>query len=102
VISTMQAVPGVAYVDVDLLTAIPEKIADSGTRRPLTPQEITEYVNKLVKEREGEQGKPDAKKKHPVSVIPVGLAEIDKGTVRPAQLAILSPNVPDTLILNRI
>lgn len=102
VISTMQAVPGVAYVDIDLLAAIPEKIADSGTRRLLTPQEITGFVNKLVKEREGEQDQPDAKKKHPVSRIVVGLAQIDQGTVRPAQLAILSPNVPDTLILNRI
>jgi hypothetical protein len=68
----------------------------------LTPAEITKYVADLVAEREGEQNKPDAQKKHPVSRIAVGLAEIDQGTVRPAQLATLSPNVPDTLILNRI
>jgi hypothetical protein len=92
----------VIYVDVDLLAAIPEKIADNGTRRLLTPQEITRYVNRMIQQREKEQGQPDAKKKHPVSRITVGLAEIEKGTVRPAQLAVLSPNVPDTLILNRI
>jgi hypothetical protein len=102
VISTMQGVPGVEYVDVDLLAAIPEKIADNGTRRLLTPEEITAYVAALVAERASEQNKPDMQKKHPVSRIDVGLAEMDQGTVRPAQLALLSPTVSDTLILNRI
>ncbi len=102
VISTMQAVPGVEYVDVDLLAAIPEKIADNGTRRLLTPAEITDYVAKLAAAPEGQLGKLRAQKQQPVSRISVGLAEREAGTVRPAQLAILSANVPDTLILNRI
>jgi predicted phage baseplate assembly protein len=102
VISTMQAVPGVEYVDVDLLAAIPEKIADNGTRRLLTPAEITDYVARLVAAPEGQPRKLRAQKQQPVSRIAVGLAEREAGTVRPAQLAILSANVPDTLILNRI
>ncbi|MFL5807541.1 MAG: putative baseplate assembly protein [Roseiflexaceae bacterium] len=102
VISTIQAVPGVAYVDIDLLAAIPEKKADGGTRRLLTPEEITESINKLLTERADEQGQPDAQKVHPVSRITVGLAGIEDDTLRPAQLAILSPTVPDTLIVNRI
>jgi len=102
VISTIQAVPGVAYVDIDLLAAIPEKKADGGTGRLLTPEEITESINKLLTERADEQGRPDAQKVHPVSRITVGLAGIEDDTLRPAQLAILSPAVPDTLIVNRI
>lgn len=102
VISAIQAVPGVAHVDVDLLTAVPEKKAEAGTRRLLTPDEITQVINQLLQERQSEQAKPDVQKKHPQSRIPVGLADHEDGTLRPAQLAILSPNVPDTLILNRI
>ena len=102
VIGTIQAVPGVAYVDVDLLAAIPEKKADGGTRRLLTPDEITKMINDLLKIRLSEQGLPDTSKTQPPTRIQVGLAAIDDGTIQPAQLAIFSPNVPDTLILNRI
>lgn len=102
VIGAMQAVAGVAYVDVDLLAAIPEKKADAGTRRLLTPDEITKSINDLLQKRESEQGLPDTEKSQPPSRIPVGPAAVDDGTVRPARLAILSPNVPDTLILNQI
>ena len=102
VIGSMQAVPGVAYVDVDLLGAIPEKKADAGTRRLLTPDEITQLINDLLQKRLSEQGLPDTNKTQPPTRIPVSLAVVDDGTIQPAQLAIFSPNVPDTLILNRI
>ena len=47
VICTIQAVAGVAYVDVDLLAGIDEKTLDSGAKTPrlCTPEEISEQVN---------------------------------------------------------
>ena len=102
VISAMQVVPGVAYVDVDLLAAIPEKKADGGTRRLLTPDEITKLINDLLQKPQSEQRLPDARKTQPPTRITVGLASVDGDTIQPAQLAIFSPNVPDTLILNRV
>ena len=102
VVGAMQAVPGVAYVDCDLLATIPEKKADGESRRLLTPDEITALISDLLQKRKSEQGLPDAKKSQPPTRIPVGPAGVDDGTVQPARLAILSPNVPDTLILNQI
>jgi hypothetical protein len=106
VISVMQAVPGVAYVDVDLFTAIPEKKTDkgSGKRRLLTPDEITRTIgvrlNIPLEERK--QGMPYPKQTQPQTKITVYPTGEEADTIRPAQLAILSPTVPDTLILNQI
>jgi Baseplate J-like protein len=102
VISLMQAVPGVAYVDVDLFCAISEKKAVGGRRLLLTPDEITQSITDLLEERQSEQELPDVKKSQPSTRIPVGLASVDDDTIRPARLAIFSPDVPDTLILNQI
>ncbi len=95
-IATMQAVPGVAYVDVDIFGGIPEKKAE-GTlpkRRLLTPREITQAVQKMVSPSGNDPPQPQ-------EYIPVTLAGYTQGTWHPAQLAFLSPLVPDTLILNR-
>ena len=101
--SIIQGVPGVAYVDVDLLATIPEMKADGSKRRLLTPDEITQQIKDVLAEREAEQAGPDIRKKHPRSRIAVGpAAPDDGGTLRPARLAILSRAVPDTLILNQI
>ena len=100
--SIIQGVPGVAYVDVDLLAEIPEKRVDGSTRRLLTPEENTQQINELLAEREAERAKPDIRKKHPQPRITVGPAASDGGTLRPARLAILSRAVPGTLTLNRI
>ncbi len=102
IISTMQAVPGVAYVDIDLFGAIHEKKADQGVRRLLTPDEITRSIGDLLRKREQEQGLPDAEKSQPATRIAVGPAMVDDGTIQPARLAIFSPDLPDTLILNRV
>ena len=93
VISVMQAVPGVAYVDVDTLRGIPEKILDKGTgqRRLLTPAEIAGHVTEPLTDAQGEV-------KEPLSRLVVNLADKDS----PAQLAFLTPDVPETLILNQI
>lgn len=115
-IAVMQATPGVAYVDVDIFGAIPEKTADpeTKTRRLLTPKEITEFVQTMLDPSYGQQ--PETSRSAPpppawLSQLPAGRQPLDRvianlagpedGTLRPAQLAIFSSLVPDTLILNR-
>lgn len=95
-LSVMQAVQGVAYVDVDAFGGIPEKqfIAGKG-RQLLTPDEIAALVNKFVTEQ---QNRPETR-------ITVNLADFEqeaKSFIHPAQLAFLTPEVPATLILNQI
>lgn len=90
VISVMQNVRGVEYVDVDAFGGIPEKEADiQGRRHLLTPSRISEEVQKIV-----EQGA--------VHRILVNLADLQGKSLLPAQLAFLTPDVPETLILNQI
>ena len=90
VISAMQAVAGVAYVDVDALGGVAER-NDDGTVR--TPNELTDAAQDIVT-----AGKPEQR-------VRVNLPELPRtsdGIIRPAQLAYLVPEVPDTLILNLI
>jgi hypothetical protein len=98
VIATMQAVRGVAYVDVDLLGGIPEKMEDVRNNRPirrlLTPMEIAEEAQKYLEMRE--QGAPPRRR------LQVNLAEVKNGIMQPAQLSYLSPHVADTLVINQI
>jgi hypothetical protein len=125
VISVMQAVRGVAYVDVDRFGGIPEKIRENGGRRLLTPDEISKAVLCLptvwshddMESWCRQQTSPDSecveymnckkygnteKTKGVRSRIRVNLAGLEGGVIRPAQLAFLTPDVPETLILNRI
>ena len=100
VLSVMQAVRGVAYADVDLLRGIPEKVVDSlhpGQRRLVTPGEIADIVSLPLLEEDGQTFI-----KEPVPRILVNLAAYEGGTIRPAQLAFLTPDVPATLVLNQI
>lgn len=87
VVSAIQAVRGVDYVDVDVFGGIPEKISDQGTRRLQTPDEILAAVKQL---------------KEPAPRVAVELAGFDNGVIHPAQLAYLTAEVPATLILNQI
>ncbi|MGY6275060.1 putative baseplate assembly protein [Methylomonas sp. MgM2] len=97
VISVMQAVPGVAYVDVDLLRGIPEKLVDDlGERRLITPSEVAGLVSQTLTD-ENNNGI-----KEPLARIPVNLADWEHKSLRPAQIAFLTPDVPATLILNQI
>jgi hypothetical protein len=111
VISVMQKVRGVAYVDVDTFGGIPEKIKENDERRLLTPDEIAEAVECLSMESPGDTGDKcnkygNAENREGVRQrLRVNLAELENGengAIRPAQLAFLSPEVPATLILNRI
>jgi predicted phage baseplate assembly protein len=94
VISVMQAVRGVAYVDIDAFGGIPEKKMDAGERRLLTPEEISQEVQRLVTEAQVSR--------RPKPRLTVNLADPEEGTIRPAQLAFLTRDIPATLILNQI
>jgi hypothetical protein len=99
VISVIQSVPGVLYVDVNAFGGIPEKKpVDSGgmetfgnIRRFLTPGEISDEVSKIIQTSTGVPSR-----------LVVNHAAFENNIVRPSQLAFLSPDVPSTLILNRI
>ncbi|TQV82475.1 putative baseplate assembly protein [Exilibacterium tricleocarpae] len=100
VISVVQAVRGVDYVDVDTFGGVPEKkasaIGESGVveRRLLSPDEIAETVQAIIAESEA--------RRRPNPSLSVNLAALENGVMRPAQLAFLAPDVPETLILNQI
>ena len=129
VLSVMQAVRGVAYVDVDIFGGIPEKIIDNDERRLLTPDEITESVDCFSTQWSqddmeswcesmgfpGYEGYEECEKyracksygnveqtKGVRQRLKVNLAALEGSVIRPAQLAFLTPDVPDTLILNQI
>ena len=101
VISVIQNVRGVAYVDVDVLRGIPERIPDAqnpGQRRLLTPAEIAERVGGPLRDENGDI----RDLKEPLMRVTVNLANREAGAILPAQLAFLTPDVPETLILNQI
>ena len=103
VISAIQGVRGVAFVDVDAFGAIPEKVTGAdGTRRLVTQSAVTTAVALALhpgqfktRLRAGLAGNlpPD------VIAFPGGN---DRGVLRPAELAIFTPAVVDTLILNQL
>ena len=103
IIRIIQMVPGVAYVDVDVFGGIPEKKVETSSegneqitiRRLLTPQEIADEVKKLLNESKSDPYQPQKRR------LGVNVADVEGGVIHPAQLALLSPQVPDTLILNR-
>jgi len=65
----------------------------TGQRRLLTPTEIAEYATGSLKDAQGKTVPTE-----PLPRLVVNLADKDF----PAQLAFLTPDVPETLILNQI
>jgi len=122
VISVMQSVRGVAYIDVNAFGGVPEKqpltkdeiniLTNWGKlplvdrRRFLTPDEIAEEVAKIVKRIQNlTEDQIKALRKSREIRVPQRLAvnlPVQEKFIRPAQLAFLSPDVPATLILNQI
>jgi predicted phage baseplate assembly protein len=89
VIAAIQAVPGVAFVDLDTFGGIPEQVVDPGpppAARLITQPEIAARIEALA-------AAP------PARWVRAECARFEGGILRPAQLALLSPGVPDTLIL---
>jgi len=86
-ISAMQSVEGVAFVDVDAFGGVAEKNADGTVR---TPAELLTDAQTIVN-----RGEPNQR-------VRVNLPDFIGDEIRAAQLAYLSPDVQDTLILNLI
>jgi len=98
VIACIQAVPGVAYVDLDTLDAASEQ----DVLAFLAQDQNKDLIAFLKSQREsrGEPGEVQPRKR-----VVVHLAHSDGRdgrAIAPAQLAFLSPEVPDTLILKEI
>ncbi len=96
VLSAIQAVRGVDYVDLDVFGAIRATVPDSGAesgRRLLTPKEIAHEIAGIVS---------TASSKGVAPRIVANLAEFAGTGMRAAQIAVLTPEVPGTLILNQI
>ncbi|GAA0764128.1 putative baseplate assembly protein [Ideonella azotifigens] len=103
VISAIQGVRGVAYVDVDTFGSVPEKVAGSdGTRRLVTQSEVTSAVARALHPDQSNTQRLAGLAGHlPPDVIAFPGGN-DRGVLRPAELAIFTPAVADTLILNQL
>jgi predicted phage baseplate assembly protein len=106
VIAAIQATEGVEYVDVDAFGGVPEKQgADDGTRELLTLDEISAAVQRIVSGSQAQN--PDASKMPAFGSVPpphvnVNVADFENKGLRPAQLALFTAAVPDTIVLNQL
>jgi predicted phage baseplate assembly protein len=96
VLSVMQDVRGVAYVDIDAFGGVTEKTFDDATKTRVLrgPDEITDAVKAIINRTVGGRFTDDR-----VAAFPGGA---DHGVIRPAELVIFTPAVADTLILNQL
>jgi len=88
IVGVMQAVPGVDYVDVDAFGGLPETLLTASTD---VGAAVAEQIEAIAQHQ-------------PPACLPVEASRYQKQPrgIRPAQLAYLSAEVPETLILNRI
>jgi hypothetical protein len=85
VVSVMHTVPGVAYVDVELFDSVAE--ADA--------QDLGRLAEKLA-------ALAQASPPTPAPRVPVALDRVEAGVFRPAQVACLRAELPETLILEEL
>lgn len=105
IISAIQNTEGVEYVDVDAFGGVPEKQAQpDGTRQLLSLDQIATAVQQIVNPRQTSILRKNALRVEsvPAARVDVNLADFENGVLRPAQLAMFTDAVPDTLILNQI
>jgi len=101
VTAAMHEVRGVSWVDIDVFASIPEKRIVDGVRRLITQDEIAARMTGVLQATAAERGTVAAGRRSPPDVLafPGGL---DRGVLRPAELAIFTPEVPDCLVLNQV
>jgi len=101
IISAIQGVRGVAYVDVDAFGAVPEKVTGAdGTRRLVTQGAVTTAASRALHlDQSNTQRRTGLAGNLPPDVIAFPGGN-DRGVLRPAELAIFLPAVADALILN--
>lgn len=85
VITAIQSIEGVDYVEVDVFDSIPEAIS-------AMPGALEEKLKTLA----------DAAGQAPAPRISIKMARTEGGVIKPAQIAYLTPVVPDTLILKEL
>lgn len=85
VITAIQSIEGVDYVDVDVFDSIPETIS-------AIPGALEGKLKNLA----------GAATQAPPPRISIKMARIEGGAIKPAQIAYLTPVVPDTLILKEL
>ncbi len=91
IIAAIQSVDGVVYVDIVGFGGIPEmEAAADGTRVLLTLDELADAAQRIACARQIPRA------------VTANLAGFENGGIRPAQLAIFTADVPDTIILNQI
>jgi predicted phage baseplate assembly protein len=93
-VNVIQAVEGVAMVDLELFGAIPTMTtASDGTRRPLTPGESEGKIQEIIAmtRKDGVARKVDAR-----------LARRDGAKVLPAELVMLSSDLTSSLMINQV
>ena len=103
VIAAIQSVRGVSWVDVDHFGGIPETFLDPSQnhKRVLVTQDvITETVRIITGAQHSTFNSKPADM--PAQRVDAGGAALEGAAIRPARLAMFSPAVPDTLILNQI
>ena len=89
VLAVIQATPGVAYVDLDTFGSIPTVEGTAAERSPLGPVRIAEEIDRVMK-----AGAAPRESAAP--------ARIEAGGILAAELLLLAPDIPDTLILNEL
>lgn len=98
VISTIQQVPGVDYVDVDILDSVSEEEA----KHPkILDQKLEQLASLGTQLGEKQPLQPRQHIQVDLANVGLGIGDRDK-RICPAQLAILSPEVADTLILKEL
>lgn len=115
-LSAIQNVPGVAYVDINAFGGVPERSAgDDGSRVLATQQDISRQIQYIVHPESQAQlliaryvRTPQGLRlvvpppPGPSEFVYAGAGGVENGGLAPAQLAVFVPSVPDTLILNQI
>jgi predicted phage baseplate assembly protein len=111
ILSAIQHTEGVEYVDVDAFGGVPERTDETdtngkptGQRRLLTLGEVSSAVQQIVSPREFLILRKNSNRAEsiPATRVDVNLAGFENGVLHPAQIAIFTDAVPDTLILNQI
>ncbi|WP_329320348.1 putative baseplate assembly protein [Streptomyces sp. NBC_01262] len=124
VLAAAQAVPGVDYIDVDAFAGVPGSLTPAGLEHlaeqlraplPVVESRLARYDEERYRvTREGGETLTEIAAAHGISIadllrlnpgitgtrpLPQGRSVVVFRGIRPAQLAVLSPDLPDTLIL---
>ncbi len=102
-IAAIQAVPGVAYVDIDVFTSIPERqTAADGTRQLITQGAVASQFESALEIQRSRGRRLAGRPGLPPDVPAFPGGRDSEGVLRPAELAVFLPAVADTLILNQL